>query len=72
MAVRMYLAFGLPFAPVYVVGWLNTWLQPAVPVEVVLGAAFVLSAIAATLSTRMSGLFLDRHPERVLAAFTPR
>lgn len=72
IAVRMYLAFGLAFALVYLVGWLNTWLQPAVPVEVVLGAALVLSAIAATLSTRMSGLFLDRHPERLLAAFTPR
>ena len=72
LSVRMLAAFALSFAVVYGVGWLNTWVQPVVPIEVVLGAALVLAALAAVVSTRASGAFLDRHPARLLAAFTPR
>lgn len=72
IAVRMLGSFALTFAIVFGVGWLCTWMQPVVPVEVVLGVGLVLAAVAAIVSTRVSGTFLDRHPERLLAAFTPR
>ena len=72
LSVRMLGAFAVAFAGVYGVGLLNTWIEPVVPIEVVLGAALVLSAVAAFASTRASGAALDRHPERLLAAFTPR
>lgn len=72
ISVRMLSAFALSFALVYGVGWLATWVQPVVPVEIVLGLAFGLAALAAVVSTRASGAFLDRNPGRLLAAFTPR
>ncbi len=72
LSVRMLAAFGLAFAIVYGIGWMNTWVQPVIPVAVVLGAALVLAAVAAVVSTRASGAYLDRHPERLLAAFASR
>lgn len=72
LAVRMLGAFAASFALVYGVGWVSTWTQAIVPTDVVLGVALVLAAAAVVVSTRLSGRFLDRHPGRLLAAFTPR
>ena len=72
LSVRMLGAFALAFASVYGVGWLNAGVQSVIPVEVVVGVALVLAAVAAVVSTRVSGAYLDRHPDRLLAAFTPR
>lgn len=72
LSVRMLAGFAVAFAAVYGVGWVNTAITAVVPIEAVLGVALVLAAAAAVVSTRVSGTVLDRNPERLLAAFTPR
>lgn len=72
IATRMIGAFALAFALVYGTGWLSSWVAPVVPVIVVIAAALVLTAVASVVSIRVSGTYLDRHPARLLAAFTPR
>lgn len=72
IAVRMIGAFGATFAVVYGTGLLCTWVQPIIPLDLVLGVALVVTAVLALVSTRLSGAFLDRNPHRLIAAFTPR
>jgi len=72
LAVRMLAVFAAMMVLVYGTGWLATWVQPVVPVEIVLAGALLLAAAGAVVSTRLSGALLDRDPARLLAAFTPR
>ena len=46
--------------------------SPIVSVEGVLLVALALAAVAAVVAVRVGGSWLDSHPERLLAAFTPR
>ncbi|MDQ1124614.1 hypothetical protein [Microbacterium trichothecenolyticum] len=72
VAVRMIGAFGLTFALVYGAGAFCSWVQPVIPLDLVLAVALVATAALALVSTRLSGAFLDRNPQRLVAAFTPR
>jgi ABC-2 type transport system permease protein len=72
LSTRMMLAFVAAFGIVYGAAWLSGWADAVVPVWVILSVAFVATATAAAVTVRVGGRFLDRYPERLLDAFTPR
>jgi len=72
LVVRALGASGAAIGLVLAAGWLSSLVQVFLPVDLVLLAALVLAVVGAVVAIRVSGDYLDRHPDRLLAAFSPR